>query len=113
MRSIWLNQRHRLQELAMAEGLPVSGTRGKLNDALFFGELLTLVPTAESAVRLLHENRTGALSFLEVLANLTDAIEKAEERPSSSEMNGPFHELADFVVEFMNELRILSPTKFE
>jgi hypothetical protein len=113
MRSIWLTQRHRLQELAVAEGLPVSGTRGMLKDALDFGEMLTLVLTADSAVRLLHENRRGALSFLEVLANLTDAIENAEERPSSSKMNGPFHELADFVVEFLHELRALDPTKFE
>jgi hypothetical protein len=84
-----------------------------LKDALYFGEMLTLASTIEAVVRLIHEDREGALSFLEVVANATDAIENAEERPSSSKMNGPFHELADFVVEFLHELRALDPTKFE
>ncbi len=82
-------------------------------DALRFGEVLTLAPTVEAAARLMHENRQGALSFLEVIANLTDAIENAVEEPSTSEMTGPFHELADFVVEFLNELWALDSRKFD
>ena len=113
MRAVWLTQRQELQALAHAKGLPVLGARGAFKDALHFGELLTLAPTTEAAVRLMHEDRAGALSFLEVIENLTDAIETADERPSTSEMNGPFHELADFVVEFLNELRVLDPSKFE
>jgi hypothetical protein len=113
MRSIWLSQRLELRRLAEFEGLPVAGEQGDLTSALRFGEMLTLVPTIEKAVQLLREDRQGALSFLDVIANLTDAIENAADQPSTSEMAGPFHELADFAVEFLNELQKLDPTKFE
>ena len=113
MRAVWLSQRRKLQELATSVGLPGTGARGTLKDALHFGEMLTLAKDTDSARRLLHEDRAGALSFLEVIANLTKAIQSAKEQPSTSEMTGPFHELADFVVEFLTELRVLDPSKFE
>ena len=66
-----------------------------------------------SAARLIKEDREGALSFLEVAANMDEAFADAEEKRSTAELGGPFHELSDFVMEFLNELRELDPKNFE
>lgn len=113
MKIVWLHQRQELQRLAVAENLPAMGKRGHLKDALSFGEMLTLVSDNENASRLICDNPQGALAFLDMLSDLDNAIESAKERPSPSEMEGPFHELADFAIEFMNELREIAPEKFE
>lgn len=113
MKNIWLSQRTQLQHLAENEGMPVAGLRGKLRDALDFAESLTLVPNSGSDVRLLRDNRIGALSFLEVAHNLTETMETGIQQPSTSGINGPFHELADLALEFLNDLRHLDPSKFD
>ena len=113
MKVVWLNQRTELQQLAVGEGLPAEGRRGKLRDALAFGEMLTLVSDCASTSRLIHEDPRGALAFLDFLNECDETIATAEGRPSSSKLESPFHELADLAVEFLTELKTMSPEKFE
>jgi hypothetical protein len=105
MKTVWLEQRSRLQELAKSLGLLACGVQATLTAALTFGEMLTLISDEPTTVRLIQEDHEGALSFLNLVSELTEAIETADEHPSTSELNGSFHELADFAVEFINELR--------
>jgi len=72
-----------------------------------------MTPTEESTARLLREHRDDALSFLEILPGQTDAMPTADETPFTSESHGQFHELADFVVEFLRELRQFAPERFD
>lgn len=112
MKEMWFKQRKELQRLAENEGLPPLGVRGTLKDALQFAEMLTLAPNMAATTRLLQEDRSGTLSFLEVVHNLTEAMEDAVQLPSTSPIHGPFHELADFAVEFLNGLREEAPEEF-
>jgi hypothetical protein len=111
VRSIWSSQRQELQRLA--ERLGIHEKQGNLKSAIQLGELLTLAPNITTAARLIEEDSEGAASFLDVVASMDEVIADAGDTPSTSKLHGPFHELADFVVEFLNELRELDPRKFK
>jgi hypothetical protein len=112
MKKIWLEQRVKLQRLAESAGLSRQGKRGSLKDALYFAEMLVLIPNEAAVIRLMRDDEAAALSFLEVASKMTTAIETANPLPSTSGIKTPFHEFADFVLEFLNTIREEAPDKF-
>ena len=102
----------KLQRLAESAGLARQGKRGSLKDALYFAEMLVLIPSEAAVIQLMRNDRTAALSFLEVVSKMTTAIETANPLPSTSGIETPFHEFADFVLEFLNAIREEAPERF-